>query len=159
MNTARCWTATASGTRRSSSPSGTTGSPSRRRPCRAPPSRATYCRNDADNGTGFALAGNDGTLTKAGNAFKAVGSLRRTPLRVAATGGDDQGFSVLAGRSWRRVRVLISNYEIPAADQGPLPFPDNLFAIPGIATFTILDRRPVTYTDNGGYDLTVRGLR
>ncbi|HEY7076760.1 MAG TPA: hypothetical protein VH418_15390 [Solirubrobacteraceae bacterium] len=123
-------------------------------------SRAVYYRNDADNGTDFALALNDGTLTKAGAAFKAVGALGRTPLRLATSGGDDQGFSVEAGRGWRgRVRVLISNYEIPAADQGPLPFPDNILAIPGIGTFTLLDRRPVTYTDNAGYDLEVRGLR
>jgi xylan 1,4-beta-xylosidase len=122
-------------------------------------SRAVYYRNDADNGTGFALATDDGKLTKAGAAFKAVAKMSRTPLRLAASGGDDQGFSVEAGRSRRRVRVLISNYEIPAADQGPLPFPDNIFAIPGIGTFTILARRDVTYTDNAGYDLKVRGLR
>src|SRR3954454_15957161 len=106
-------------------------------------SRAVYYRNDADNGTGFALATDDGKLTKAGAAFKAVAKMSRTPLRLAASGGDDQGFSVEAGRSRRRVRVLISNYEIPAADQGPLPFPDNIFAIPGIGTLTTLARRDV----------------
>jgi xylan 1,4-beta-xylosidase len=127
----------------------------------SPIARAAYYRNDADNGSGFALVANDGTLTKTGDAFKAVGAMNRTPLRLATTGGDDQGFAVEAGRSWRRgeVRVLLANYEIPAADQGPLPFPDNLFTIPGIATFTILDRRSVTYTNNDGYDLSVTGLR
>jgi hypothetical protein len=127
----------------------------------SPISRAIYYRFDADNGSGFALAGNDGTLTKTGEAFAAVGSLQRTPLRVAATGGDDAGLSVEAGRNplTGEVRVLIGNYEIPAADQGPLPFPGNVFTIPGIASFTILDRRAVTYADNAGYDLTVRGLR
>jgi hypothetical protein len=86
--------------------------------------------------------------------------MRRTPLRVAETGGDDAGLSVEAGRNplTGEVRVLVSNYEIPAADQGPLPFPGNVFTIPGIASFTILDRRAVTYADNAGYDLTVRGL-
>ena len=72
------------------------------------------------------------------------------------------GFAVQAGRGRDgEVRVLIANYEIPPADTGPthpLPFPDNLFTIPGIATFTILDRRAVTYTDNNGYDLTVGNL-
>ncbi len=126
----------------------------------SPISRAVYYRFDADNGTGFALASDDGTLTKAGRAFEAVGSMRRTPLRVAETGGDDAGLSVEAGRNplTGEVRVLVSNYEIPAADQGPLPFPGNVFTIPGIASFTILDRRAVTYADNAGYDLTVRGL-
>ena len=55
--------------------------------------------------------------------------------------------------------MLLTNYEIPPEDQGPLPFPDNLFRIPGIGTFQLLDRRTVTYTDNAGYDLTVKGLR
>jgi hypothetical protein len=95
--------------------------------------------------------------SKTGRAFETVGLMNRTPLRLATSGGDDQGFSVEAGRSRRRgadgkVRVLLSNYEIPAADQGPLPFPNNEFAIPGVATFTLLDRRTVTYTNNSGYD-------
>jgi hypothetical protein len=86
--------------------------------------------------------------------------MERTPLRVAARGGDDAGLSVEAGRNplTGEVRVLLSNYEIPAADQGLLPFPGNVFTIPGIASFTILDRRDVTYADNAGYDLTVGGL-
>ena len=41
----------------------------------SPISRAIYYRFDADNGSGFSLAGNDGTLTKTGEAFAAVGSL------------------------------------------------------------------------------------
>ena len=66
-----------------------------------------------------------------------------------------------AGRSpdGRELRVLLSNYEIPPEDMGPLPFPGNLFTIPGVASFTLLDRRTVTYTDNAGYDLSVDGLR
>jgi len=57
-----------------------------------------------------------------------------------------------------QINVLISNYEIPPADQGPFPNPpvvnDN-FTIPGVGTFTLLPRRSVTYTDNDGYDLAV----
>jgi xylan 1,4-beta-xylosidase len=126
----------------------------------SPLERAVYHRADREGGPDWQLINDDGTLSKPGRAFQAVSAMRRTPRRLASTGGDDQGFSVEAGRGARgAVRVLLSNYEIPAADQGPLPFPDNLFAIPGIGTFTILDRRTVTYTNNDGYDLTVAGLR
>ena len=125
----------------------------------APISRAVYHRADAEGGPDWQLVNDDGSLSKTGHAFEAVGKLARTPLRLRTRGGDDQGFSVLAGRSLRgTVRVLLTNYEIPPEDQGPLPFPDNIFSIPGIATFTLLDRRTVTYTDNAGYDLTVKGL-
>ena len=123
-------------------------------------SRAVYHRADGEGGPDWQLINDDGSLSKTGHAFEAVGALARTPLRLAARGGDNQGFSVLAGRGrGGKVRVLMTNYEIPPEDQGPLPFPDNLFSIPGIATFKLLDRRTVTYTDNAGYDLTVKGLR
>lgn len=127
----------------------------------SPIARAVYHRADREGRPERQLINDDGTLSKAGHAFEAVGSMRRTPLRLATAGGDDQGFSVEAGRSpWTgETRVLIGNYEIPPADQGPLPFPDNLFTIPGVATFTILDRRMVSYHDNAGYDLTVTGLQ
>jgi hypothetical protein len=122
--------------------------------------KAAYYRADGDNP--FALISADGSLTKAGDAFAAVGSMNRTPIRLATSGGDDQGLGVEAGRSRDRgeVRVLIGNYEIPPEDQGPFPpfIQDNVFTIPGIATFTLLDRRAVTYSDNAGYDLTVDGL-
>ena len=125
----------------------------------SPLSRAVYHRADREGGPDWQLVNDDGSLSKTGHAFEAVGALTRTPLRLAARGGDDQGFSVLAGRgAGGKVRVLLTNYEIPPEDQGPLPFPDNLFSIPGIATFKLLDRRTVTYTDNAGYDLTVKGL-
>jgi hypothetical protein len=71
---------------------------------------------------------------------------------------------VAAGRSLGapdEIRVLISNYEIPAADQGPFPpfIVDNRFTIPGIGTFTLLPRRSVTYADNGGYKLSINHIR
>ena len=122
--------------------------------------RAAFYRSDAHGP--FGLINSSGTLTKTGDAFAAAGSMNRTPVRVAATGGDDQGFGVEAGKARNNgeFRVLISNYEIPPQDQGPFPpfIVNNVFAIPGIATFTLLDRRPVTYTNNAGYNLTVNGL-
>jgi hypothetical protein len=123
--------------------------------------RAVFYRADAHGQFGLIAA--DGTFTKTGDAFEAVGTMNRTPSRLATSGGDDQGFGVEAGRSPNHdeIRVLLSNYEIPPEDRQP-PFPpfivNNVFAIPGIATFTLLDRRGVTYTDNNGYDLTVNGL-
>jgi xylan 1,4-beta-xylosidase len=128
----------------------------------APLQRAFYYR--ANGGNGFALINGDGTFTKPGDAYAAVGSLNSTPLRLATTGGDANGLAVEAGRSFSEhgdLRVLISNYEIPAADQGPFPDPpivNNIFAIPGIGTFTLLPRRSVTYANNDGYDLTVNHL-
>jgi xylan 1,4-beta-xylosidase len=122
--------------------------------------KAAFYRADAHGDLG--LINPDGTINKAGHAFEAVGTLNRTPLRLPTSGGDDVGFGVEAGRTQNHgeVRVLVANYEIPPEDQGPYPpfIVNNVFTIPGIATFTLLDRRPVTYADNSGYDLTVNGL-
>jgi hypothetical protein len=124
--------------------------------------RAFYYRANGSNG--FALADTAGTLTKTGDAYAAVGSMNQTPLRLATTGDDGNGLAVEAGRSWSergQINVLISNYEIPAADQGPFPpfIVNDVFAIPNIGTFTLLPRRTVTYRNNDGYDLTVNNIR
>ena len=52
-----------------------------------------------------------------------VSTLNRTPERLWASGGDDTGFAVLAGRSAAKqeLRVLIANYEISALNMGPIP--------------------------------------
>jgi hypothetical protein len=128
----------------------------------SPLQRAFFYRANADATFDGALINtSDGTLTKTGDAYAAVGSMASTPLRLATSGGDENGLAVEAGRSWSprgQINVLISNYQIPIGDQGAFPSPpvfNNLFAIPGIGTFTLLPRRAVTYTDNGGYDLTV----
>lgn len=124
----------------------------------APLQRAFFYR--ANGANSFALIGSDGALTRPGDAFAAVGALDRTPVRLATSGGDTAGLAVEAGRSPARdgaVRIVISNYEIPAADQGPFPpfIVNNVFTIPNVGTFTLLPRRTVTYRDNDGYDLTV----
>jgi hypothetical protein len=125
--------------------------------------RVFYYRANGDNP--FALIASDGSLTKTGDAFAAVGSLAATPVRLATTGGDTNGLSVLAGRTRSahgEIRVLISNYEIPREDRGLAPSfnfkvpPDAPFTI---GTFTILATRGVTYTDNAGYGLTVNHIR
>lgn len=130
----------------------------------SPLQRAFYYRaNGAGPVAGWALIGQDGSLSRTGDAYAAVGSLERTPVRLASSGGDQSGLAVEAGRSTgqrREIRVLVSNYEIPAADQGPFPpfIVDNTFSIPNVGTFTLLPRRAVTYADNAGYDLTVQNI-
>jgi xylan 1,4-beta-xylosidase len=130
----------------------------------APLDRAFFYRANSNGAFNGALINSDGTLTKTGDAYEAVGSMEGTPLRLATTGGDQDGLAVEAGRSWGargQVNVLISNYEIPAADQGPFPDPpivNDLFTIPGIGAFTLLPRRSVTYANNDGYDLAVNRI-
>ena len=127
----------------------------------SPLDRAFFYRANGNGAFGGALINPDGSLTKTGDAYAAVGSMGSTPLRLASTGGDQDGLAVEAGRSLLgrgQVNVLISNYEIPPADQGPFPDPpivNDLFTIPGIGAFTLLPRRSVSYANNGGYDLTV----
>jgi xylan 1,4-beta-xylosidase len=74
--------------------------------------RAHYYRGDA---TTMGLFDPQGGYRKKGYAFKAAGAMLETPRRLQATGGDNAGFAVLAGRAedGATVQVLISNYEIP----------------------------------------------
>ena len=99
------------------------------------------------------------TPDKTGHALIALGRMKDTPLRLAATGADLDGFAVQAGRSadGRTLQVLISNYQIPADVLGPRKGPDVL-SITGAFEVKLLQRRSVTYRDNAGYDLTVDHL-
>jgi xylan 1,4-beta-xylosidase len=91
-----------------------------------------------------------------GHALIAFGSLKKTPVLVRTSGGDDAGFAVVAGRSpdSRMVQILISNYQIAAKYLGPRANGD-VMHIPNIMDIQLLPRRTITYRDNGGYDLTV----
>ncbi len=104
------------------------------------------------------LLQDDGSLTKAGSAFSAIGDFSAM-TRLPTFGQDVNGYTVLAGLSddKNEIRVLISNYQIPATDQGPIPGGDTQ-TIPSIATFTYLDRRTIAYTDNAGYYVVIDGL-
>jgi xylan 1,4-beta-xylosidase len=57
-----------------------------------------------------------GAYTPTARAFQALGQLNDTPVRLAATGGDTLGYTILAGRSKGKdeVQVLISNYQYDA---------------------------------------------
>jgi len=91
-----------------------------------------------------------------GHALIAFGSLKKTPLLVRTSGGDDAGFAVMAGRSPdnRTVQILISNYQIAPKYLGPRANGD-VMHIPNIMDIQLLPRRSLNYSDNGGYDLTV----
>jgi xylan 1,4-beta-xylosidase len=100
----------------------------------------------------------DGTLTKGGSAFAAIGDMT-SYSRIPVAGSDQNGFAVLAGVSAdnKEIRVVISNYQIPAADLGPLP-DGNELVIPNVLELTLLDRRSITYSNNLGYALNLTNL-
>lgn len=97
-------------------------------------------------------------LTKGGCAMQAVGSLK-SMLKLATSGQDQQGFAVLAGckSDATEVRILVSNYQIPSADLGPLTG-GNDEVVPNVGTLTLLDRRSITYENNAGYAVTIDNL-
>jgi len=104
--------------------------------------------------------GADGkTPSKLGQALVALGRMSGTPVRLTTRGGDLSGLAIEAGRSrdGKTVQVLISNYEIPEADRGPRPGPD-VMRVPGLFDLALPPRRSVSYADNRGYDLTIKGL-
>ena len=119
----------------------------------APIDAATLYR--ADN-----VFGTDGvTPDKTGQALIALGRMKATPVRLRATGADLSGFAVEAGRSrdGKVVQVLISNYQIPAAELGPRHTDDTLH-VPRVFDVKLLPRRTLRYSDNGGFDLTIDHL-
>jgi hypothetical protein len=93
-----------------------------------------------------------------------VSSLNRTPQRLLTTGGDNQGFAVMAGRDWlkRELRVIIANYEISSLLMGPIPGGnDTVIFVPGLGelgTMTSLDRLTYTYANTNGYNLEIKNI-
>lgn len=83
----------------------------------------------------------------AANALKAFGALKSTPVLIRATGGDEAGLAVAAGRSADRrlIQVLISNYQIAANFLRPRDNWDT----------SLPERRALQYRDNGGYDAAI----
>jgi xylan 1,4-beta-xylosidase len=119
----------------------------------APIDAATVYR--ADN-----VFGADGnTPDKTGQALIALGQLKSTPVRLQVVGADMDGMAIAAGRSQdgRTVKVLISNYQIPAELLGSRRG-DDVLHVPPIFDVTLLSRRDIQYHDNGGFDLTIEHL-
>lgn len=122
----------------------------------APVELAHFYRGDAGHPLG--LFRPDGSYKKTAYAYKASGMMLATPRRLAATGGDDIGFAVLAGKSAdkKSVQVFITNYEIGPPAAGPAPRPPRP-PRPGYIN-RLEPRTGVAYKDNRGYALEIRNL-
>ena len=123
--------------------------------------RAMFYRGDAAWMGLFDLSGKP---YKPAFAIHAIHEMQKTPNRIFASGGDQDGFAVLAGRSddARTVQILVSNYEIPANYQPHImqPPPDFLkgISVPDFSKLKRLPARKIDYKNNAGYDLTVKNL-
>ena len=119
----------------------------------APIDAATLYR--ADNVFGVDGASPD----KTGQALIAIGRMKATPVRLKTSGADLSGFAVEAGRSsdGKLVQVLISNYQVPAAEIGPRHSDDTLH-VPHVFDVKLLPRRTLAYGDNSGFDLRIEHL-
>jgi hypothetical protein len=119
----------------------------------APIDVATLYRGDNLFGT------NGATPDKTGQALIALGQMKSTPQRLEVAGGDEDGLAVEAGRSadGHLLRVLISNYQIPAQFLGRRKG-DDVLRVPHVFDVTLLLRRDVVYQDNAGFDLTIEHL-
>jgi xylan 1,4-beta-xylosidase len=119
----------------------------------APIDAATLYR--ADNVFGSSGA----TPDKTGQALIALGLMKSTPQRLQVTGSDADGLAVEAGRSadGRLLRVLISNYQIPAQFLGRRAG-DDVLRVPHVFEVRLLSRRDIVYRDNDGFDLTIEHL-
>ena len=106
---------------------------------------------------GLNAFGEDGnTPNKVGQALIALGRMKRTPMRLAVTGADTNGFAVQAGCSpdGSEINILISNYEVPASLRGPRPLGDKVAGF-----INLLPRQELKYQRNRGFKLTVAGLK
>jgi hypothetical protein len=103
------------------------------------------------------LFGEDGkTTNKVGQALVALGRMKRTPVRLAVSGADTQGFAVQAGRSddGTEINVLISNYEVPASLRGARKGGNKVAGF-----LNLLPRRELKYERNQGFDLSLTSLK
>jgi len=100
------------------------------------------------------------TPHKTGYALMALGRMKDTPYRLPARGSDENGFAVQAARTRNgdTLQVLISNYQVPADFIGPRKGP-NVLTVGTEFSVALLDRRTMSYARNGGYDLTINGLK
>lgn len=87
------------------------------------------------------------------------GDFADTTSRLKVTGADDRGLAALAARSedGQVIRVMVSNYQIPAAHRGPRLEGDVMHEH-GLFDLKLLPRRTVSYADSHRYHLTLRGL-
>lgn len=110
-------------------------------------SRTFYYRGDS---TIMGLFDFNGGYRKKAYTYKATGLMLATPKRLVVTGADTLGFGVMAGKSidGSSVHILISNYEIPIKFRNVKNRQD-----PGS-----YNRKNISYSNNLGYNLTVKNL-
>lgn len=143
-----------------------------------PIDQAMFYRGDAASGPGSSLFNVDGSYRPSGRAFEAMGLMHRTPVRLRAIGGDQNGFAVIAGRSQggNLVQVLISNFAgqinllppaPPLVSDGfgdtyvelPLEVPvPGLAGLLNIGVFDLPPARTITHANNNGYMLSIDHL-
>ncbi len=125
----------------------------------APIDHAMFYRGDA---AWMGLFDLQGKYFKTAYAFKAMGQMMETPLRLAVEGTDTRGFAALAGRSQdgKTVQVFISNYVIPAKfAHTTVDAPAQPPASAGKPSQGMPPRRTNTaHRDNAGYNLVVNNL-
>ena len=128
----------------------------------APVDLAHFYRGD---GAWMGLFDLNGGYFKTAYAFKAMGRMQDTPLRLAVTGGDTFGFAILAGSSAdkKTIQILVSNYAIPSNfEPSKMELPADVAKwapLPDFSKFKFLSRRTdIVYRNNGGYDLTINHL-
>ena len=108
----------------------------------------------------------DGSENARTGAFRFVGQTLATADRLAVTGGDENGFAVLAGRSadGDTVRILISNYAIPneyltARDRDVFEFQVPIGTMKADMSLNVPPRRTDAMSaDYSGYTLEVANL-
>jgi len=117
----------------------------------APIDKQAYYRADDS------FRGTDGQPDQVARVITDFGRMKNTPVLVRTDGADNDGLTLIAGRSRdsRRVQILISNYQIPAKYLGTRAAGDHL-QIPNVMDLQLPSRRSIEYRANGGYDLTIK---
>lgn len=108
----------------------------------------------------------DGSENARTASFRLVGRTLDARERLGVQGGDDNGFAVLAGRTFSNgtIRILITNYAIPDAylaprDRDVFEFQVPIDSIRADMSFTVPPRRPhATSARLTGYSLQVTNL-
>ncbi|MBB5699181.1 GH39 family glycosyl hydrolase [Sphingomonas yantingensis] len=108
----------------------------------------------------------DGGENARTGAFRLIGQTLAATERLAVTGGDENGFAVLAGRTADRdtVRILIANYAIPAdylvaRDRDVFEFQVPIGSMRTDMSLNVPPRRvDAASAGNTGYALEVSGL-
>ena len=97
--------------------------------------------------------------TPTGRVLIELGALVDTPIRLRTTGTDNVGLGAIGGRSVAggKLRIIVSNYQIPTADMGPMPGGPKLH-VDHLFNLRLLPLRTVHYPPARRYELIVNHL-